>query len=106
GGSEPVIHQTSPLQVVPLQGTLATTAPLPHTLRLASPTLLEAVDLISTLLPIQSPLNGEVMLTLGPVPPPLETVTDTLVLAVWPVRSVAVRSGAFAAAVTLLVFVA
>src|SRR5262249_14979072 len=93
GGSEPVTHQTSPEQVVPLQGTVAKMAPLPQYLRLTRAGEPEAEARISMLLPVHTPLVGNVMLTVGPLPPPvpLETVTLTLAVAVRPVESVTVR---------------
>jgi len=64
--------------VVVLHGTVATTPPLPQNFRLVSATPLEAVAFTSMLLPVHAPLAGVVMLTVGPGPPPVATVTETL----------------------------
>ena len=102
-GSEPVIHVTSPTHVGVLHGTVAKTPRLPQNLRLFSGSPLEAVAVISMLPPVHVPVVGAVMLTVG-APPPAETVTDTLALAVWPEPSVTVRSRVWAPLGTALVF--
>ena len=75
-----------------LHGTVANTAPLPQNLRFVSAAPLEAVALISMLLPVHAPLAGDVMLTVGGVPPVgFATVTLTDAVAALPAASVAVN---------------
>ena len=62
---------------------------MPQNLRLVSATVPEAVAFTSMLLPVHAPFAGVVMLTVGGGV--VETVTETLVVAVRPAPSVTVR---------------
>src|SRR5438552_16005977 len=79
GASGPVTHVTVPLHEAPLHGSVAKTAPLPHSLMLATAPLSLAVAATMMLLPVHVLFGGDVMLTVGgvvsPVPLPCETVT-------------------------------
>src|SRR5215831_2768711 len=75
---------------------VAKTAPLPHSLMVASATLSLPLAVIAMLLPVHTPLAGDVMLTVGgvvspPPPPPFETVTGMAADAVRPAPSVTIR---------------
>ena len=95
-----------PLHVAPLHGSVAITAPLPHSLRLATATLSLALALSAMLLPVHVPLAGLVIVTVGGVgsAPPLLTVTVTAAMAVRPAASVTVRFSVWLPAGTPVVF--
>jgi len=95
GASEPVTQVTVPVHEAPLHGSVANTAPLPHSLMLATATLSLLAAVMLMLFPVHVPFGGEVMLTVGgvvsPVPVPFDTVTLIDDVAVFPVASVAVK---------------
>ena len=82
-----------PLHVTPPHGSVAITAPLPHSLRLAIATLSVALALSAMLLPVHVPLDGLVTAAVGGVlsAPGTVTVTVTAAVAVRPVLSVTTR---------------
>ena len=76
---------TVPLHVVPLHVSVPKTPPLPHSLMVARPTLSEADALIWMLLPVHTPLAGDVMATVGSVVSPVldvDVVVDVGVVVV------------------------
>src|SRR5437763_5972112 len=67
GASEPVTQVTVPVHEAPLHGSVANTAPLPHSLMLATATLSLLAAVMLMLFPVHVPFGGEVMLTVGGV---------------------------------------
>ena len=79
-----------PLQVVPLHGRVAKALPAPQSSMRARAPLPVAAALSSMLLPVHTPLAGEVMDTVDPPPPPFATVTFREAVPVAPAESVTV----------------
>jgi hypothetical protein len=73
-----VIHATSPLPVAPPQVSVPKTAPLPQNSSFDSATLSLPLAVMSMLLPVKAPLEGEVIDTVGGVVSPLTIVVTAL----------------------------
>ena len=72
-----MIQVTVPLQVVPEQGIVPKTAPLPHSLMLTTPPGSLAVAATTMLPPVHALFAGFVMLTVGPVWSAFSFMTNT-----------------------------
>jgi len=111
-GNGPVIHKMVWAQLVVEHGMVAKILPPPHNSMRATPTLSVAFALTSMLLPVHTPLRGEVMETAGGtvslLPVVLVVVFDTVTvrdaLAVRPPESVTVAVSVTEPLTAVLVF--